>query len=87
MKCDIYQSKKNARLFVIVPKNLLISKYLPDIGKEFIINKKWKTVVLNEKENNLLIALNSKEALINIKRQGYHIQEISTNFKENVLKQ
>ncbi len=87
MKCDVYQSKKNTRRFIIVPENTIISKSLPNIGKEFVINKKWKTVELNEKEIKPLIALNTREALVNIRRQGYHIQEIAVNFKENVLKQ
>ncbi len=86
MKCKVYPSMKKHNRYVIVPSQTQInsndfpSEAKNEIGK----NQPWKEIDLEP--DRPLIGLNPSEATKSIENQGYHIQEVSILFEEQVGK-
>ena len=79
MKCNVYQSTINSNRHIIIPVDGKITD-LPDNIQSEISNKPLKEINISVKQP--IIALNPKEALANIKKNGFHIQKIAIKVEE-----
>ena len=79
MKCDIYSSKTDKLRYIVVSSALEIDSLPEEIRREFDFSTLFKTLYIVE--GTPRISLDPAEALENIKKKGYHIQDVTVLFE------